>query len=96
MAFVQIDLTPSIRYFLGKEAGRASIWATKTTKSLCLCRLYTWQLVFVCIFSFGFLLLLFFFHQSQSLFFKHIAQFTLDDCSPHQVLQPLWATAFAQ
>ena len=30
MAFVQIDLTPSIRYFLGKEAGRASIWATKT------------------------------------------------------------------
>ena len=31
------------------------------TQSLCLCRLYTWQLVFVCVFSFGFLLLLLFF-----------------------------------
>ena len=47
-----------------RDFGPATI---SQTQSLCLCRLYTWQLVFVCVFSFGFLLLLlFFFHQSQA------------------------------
>ena len=77
MAFVQIDLTPSIRYFFGKEAGRASIWATKTAH-MPMPPIYLATCFCLCFFFwFFFVVVVFFFHQSQSLFFKHIVQFTL-------------------
>ena len=42
----------------------------RQTESLCLCHLYTWQLVFVCVFSFGFLLLFFFFSSESEFVFQ--------------------------